>query len=171
MDELTLESLVRRLSRLERENRWLKRIGALFVAGVAAGALMGQMQPPAATVESQRFVVKDAAGQPRVVLGATVDGSIFEMYDKDGERRAAMGIATDGSATLSLGTKGDKGGVWISARPYGWSNLQVFDRAGTPRLATGVTPDGATVLIVNDSSGTARAGLGIGADDRPFRFP
>jgi len=61
--------------------------------------------------------------------------------------------------------------VWISARPYGWSNLQVFDRAGTSRLATGVAADGAAVLVINDSSGTTRAGLGIAADDHPFRFP
>jgi len=128
MDEPTLESLARRLARLERENRWLKRIGAVLVVVAAAGGLMGQVQPTAGTVESQRFVVKDAA-------------------------------------------KGDKGGVWISARPYGWSNLQVFDRAGTSRLATGVAADGAAVLVINDSSGTTRAGLGIAADDHPFRFP
>ena len=171
MDELTLESLARRLARLERENRWLKRLGTVLAVAAAAGGLMGQVQPTAGTVESQRFVVKDAAGQPRAVLGATADGSIFELYDKDGDRRAAMGIATDGSATLSLMTKGDKGGVWISARPYGWSNLQVFDRGGTSRLATGVAADGAAVLVINDSSGTTRAGLGIAADDHPFRFP
>ncbi len=171
MGEPTLESLARRLSRLERENRWLKRIGVLLATGAAAVALMGQTQPTAGTLESQRFVVKDASGQPRAVLGATADGSILELYDKDGERRAAMGIATDGSATLSLATKGEKGGVWISARPYGWSNLQVFDRTGTSRLATGVAADGAALLVLNDSSGTTRAGLGIAADDRPFRFP
>ena len=114
MDEPTLESLARRLARLERENRWLKRIGAVLVVVAAAGGLMGQVQPTAGTVESQRFVVKDAAG---------------------------------------------------------WSNLQVFDRAGTSRLATGVAADGAAVLVINDSSGTTRAGLGIAADDHPFRFP
>jgi len=27
------------------------------------------------------------------------------------------------------------------------------------------------VLVINDSSGTTRAGLGIAADDHPFRFP
>jgi len=171
MDESALECLTRRLSRLERENRRLKRVGVLLVVGAAAAALMGQAPPTPSTVESQRFVVKDATGQPRAVLGATADGSIFELYDKDGERRVAMGIATDGSATLSLATKGDKGGVWISARPYGWSNLQVFDRAGTSRLATGVAADGAALLLINDSGGTTRAGLGIAADDHPFRFP
>jgi hypothetical protein len=171
MDEPTLENLARRLARLERENRWLKRIGTLLTVGAAAGVLMGQMPTTTATVESQRFVVRDAAGQTRAVLGATADGSIFEMYDKDGERRAAMGIATDGSATLSLLPKGEKGGVWVSARPYGWSNLQVFDRGGASRLAAGVAADGATLLVINDSGGTSRAGLGVAADDRPFRFP
>ncbi len=42
MKEPTMDKLEQRLDRLERENRWLKSIGALVVVGIAAVVLMGQ---------------------------------------------------------------------------------------------------------------------------------
>ncbi len=42
MNEPTMNNMVLRLDRLERENRRLKRIGALVVVGIAAVVLMGQ---------------------------------------------------------------------------------------------------------------------------------
>ncbi len=171
MDESALDTLTRRLDRLEREARWWRRIGAVALIGAMAGALTGQARVPAQTVEAQRFVVKDADAQPRAVLGATAHGAVLELYDRDGARRSLLGLAGDGSVILSLSAKGEQGGVQISATPYGSSNFQFSDRAGVTRVGTGVTADGSAVLLVNDTAGTARAGLGIAVDGRPFRFP
>ncbi len=171
MDEPTLDNLARRLSRLERENKRFKRIGGLVLAGIAAGALMGQMRTVADTIEAKQFIVRDASGKPRATLGAAADGSLLELYDKEGERRAVLGVVRDGSVVLSLLAKGETGGVWLSAAPHGWSTLQFGDRRGTARMRAGLTPDGAAMLVANDSNGATRAGLGIAADDKPFRFP
>ncbi len=42
MIDPTMETLTRRLDRVERENRWLKRVGVLALAVIAAVVLMGQ---------------------------------------------------------------------------------------------------------------------------------
>jgi len=42
--EPTVETLAIRLDRVERENRWMKRIGSLALVGIAAVAMMGQSQ-------------------------------------------------------------------------------------------------------------------------------
>lgn len=41
MDEVTLGAVMRRLDRLERENRCLRRVVAVALVGVTAGLLMG----------------------------------------------------------------------------------------------------------------------------------
>ncbi len=65
MGGATMETLLRRLDRLERENRRLKRAGILVLAVIAAVALMGVHEPPTEihdVVEAKRFVVRDKSG-------------------------------------------------------------------------------------------------------------
>ena len=45
MSEPSMETLTRRLDRVERENRLLKRAGVLALAVIAAVMLMGQATP------------------------------------------------------------------------------------------------------------------------------
>lgn len=70
VDDQALEVLKSRLTRLEAENRRFKRIGAASIFGVIAMAVMGQAANPASkVVEAEKFVVRDAKGVVRVVLG------------------------------------------------------------------------------------------------------
>jgi len=71
MNEPTINNIVHRLDRLERENRRLKRIGALVLVGIAAVVLMGQAKPSKVpkVIEAQEFVLKDSNGGVRGVLG------------------------------------------------------------------------------------------------------
>ncbi len=96
MNEPTLEQ---RLDRLERENRCLKRAGALALAVIAAVVLMGQATGAKVpkVIEAERFVVRDASGNTRAVLGSTVlettqtgavekrPPSSLVLFDKDGK--------------------------------------------------------------------------------------
>jgi hypothetical protein len=171
MDRLTAESVTRRLDTLERESRRAKRVGLLLLVGAAAGLAMGQVRAPAETIEARRIVVKDASGAARGVLSGTPEGALLELYDKDGVRRAVLGMAGDGSVILSLSAKAEKGSVWLSTSPYGWSSLQFADRSGTTRIATGLAADGSASVVMRGGDGAARAGLGVAIDGRPFRFP
>ena len=40
MSEQRIETLVKRMERLERENRWLRRMGGLMIIGIASVVLM-----------------------------------------------------------------------------------------------------------------------------------
>ena len=69
MNEPTMDKLVQRMDRLERENRWFKRIGLLGLVGIAAVMLMGQAPKTNKIIEAEGFVVKDQKGNVRAVLG------------------------------------------------------------------------------------------------------
>lgn len=69
-----VDALTHRLDRLERENRWLKRIGGVVLVGLAAVVLMGQAGPRNRIVEAEKFVLVDKGGKVRAVLGAASFG-------------------------------------------------------------------------------------------------
>ena len=71
MNEPTMDKLVQRLDRLERENRRLKRIGAFVLGAIAAVVIMGQATASKVpkVIEAQEFVLKDSNGGVRGVLG------------------------------------------------------------------------------------------------------
>lgn len=73
MAETTLRD---RVEALERQNRRL-RLGILAVAGLwAVFGLLGQARASReGVIEAQRFVVKDAEGRERAVLGLEPDGT------------------------------------------------------------------------------------------------
>jgi hypothetical protein len=52
MDELTLDTLKRRLDRVERENRRMKCVGAVLLVGIAAVLLMGQAASKPGVIEA-----------------------------------------------------------------------------------------------------------------------
>ena len=80
--------LEQRLARLERGNRWMKRIGALVLV-VAAAALLSEMADGKALpdLEVESLALKDKDGKTRAQL-AMVDGTpSLALFDKAGETR------------------------------------------------------------------------------------
>ncbi|MHC5052644.1 MAG: hypothetical protein ACYTGK_18790, partial [Planctomycetota bacterium] len=74
-----------RLERLERESRWMRRVGAVAVAVAATVFLIGQgkdKQLP--DLEVRSLTVKDKDGKVRVLLGVAPDGSAGLRFMKDG---------------------------------------------------------------------------------------
>jgi len=101
-----------RLDRLEKENRCLKRIGALVVVGIAAVVLMGQAKPSKVpkVIEAEKLILRDEAGRIR----ATLDGSEstrerFALFDVNGKARAGIWLGPDGSPALILSGKEGEG--------------------------------------------------------------
>ncbi len=98
MAEPTIENVLKRLEHVERENRYLKRIGAVMLIGIAAVAIMGQARPSkvAKVIEAEQFVVRDRDGKVRAILGETkskLSGDpqhgLF-LYGKDGQSEAYL---------------------------------------------------------------------------------
>jgi hypothetical protein len=129
-----------RLERLERENRWMRRTGAVAVAVAAAVFLIGQgRDKELPDLEVRSLTVKGKDGFTRIRL-STFDGWPFlGLYDKDSRLRAML---------ASTGTDG-------------MSGLSLFDpdRKRRARLATAA--DGSPLLSLHDKTGRSRAALGV----------
>lgn len=190
MNEPTIETLVRRLERVERENRWLNRIGVATLAVIAAVVLMGQVSP-SKLVEAEMIFLQDAKGKPRGALGVNDDGMVFlGLADKDGTSRAEVSVLADGSANLVFRDKTNIARVglthWkdgkttflltdkdqprfglaltadgsLSLNVYEHGGLYFWDKAGESRLVLGVLSDGLPHLTLLDKAGVIRAALG-----------
>ena len=143
MNEPTIETLARRLDRVERENRWLKMVGVVALAMMVAVVLMGQLPQtaPNKTVEAQRFVVLDASGNKRAVLGNVEEKGTFLVFR-----------GSDGKDQIALRSFGDARALVLS------------DSTGADRTVLGVLPNGATTFGMADQSGNGRAALTLEAD-------
>src|SRR5256884_6642665 len=96
-----VEGLKPRLDRLERENRWLKRMGTFVLVGATALALMGQQRGPAPVVEAQRFLINDpASGKARAALSLLQDGSVgLSLISADGK---SLSLSADAGGNMGL---------------------------------------------------------------------
>jgi hypothetical protein len=114
MAEPTMETLARRLDRVERENRRLKRTGVVALAVIAAVMLMGQATESkvAKVVEAEKFVLRDAKGEKSADLEVKSDGSVMLGIGRgpmDG--RIVLVAGGEKNPTLSIFGKKQKGQV------------------------------------------------------------
>jgi len=111
MAEPTMETLARRLDRVERENRCLKQAGVVALAVISAVVLMGQATGKVAKViEAEKFVLRNSAGKVVAMLGVPQRWGYPQMHFYDQEKKVAvLGIVReDGSPGLRLYDGNDK---------------------------------------------------------------
>ncbi len=118
MNAPTMETLARRVERVERENRRLKQAGVVALAVIAAIVLMGKatwkLAPPGKpgkVVGAEQFIVHDARGGVRATLGTLPDGTVrLVLYDRGnpGETRVILSAGPEGSPVLSFSDKAGK---------------------------------------------------------------
>ena len=75
-----LETLTRRLNRLEQQNRWLRRAGLLALAAVGTVLLMAQA-PINRTIEAERFVLRASRGAARADLSIQGPGPSLTFFE------------------------------------------------------------------------------------------
>jgi hypothetical protein len=93
---MELESLVKRMEILERQNRFFKAAGTAVLFVSCAALLIGQVTAPR-TVEAERFVLRDSDGIERASLEVTNDGPRFAMYGSDHKLRLRLESTRDTS--------------------------------------------------------------------------
>jgi hypothetical protein len=188
VSDTSQEHLARRLDGLERENRRLKRLGTLALVGLAALIIMGQTAPApvANTIEAERFVLRDTAGNVRASLGLRPDGTAalgladdtqqerallsvtaqglaaVELTERSGRLRAGLAVRPDGAATLALLDQADRPRVELGA-----TGLTLYDRNGRRRSSMGLEPAGAPAVWLYDGEGNGRAMLAVTSDGQP----
>lgn len=190
MSEPGLDVLVRRLERVERENRWLKRAGMTVLAAGAALLLMGQALPKSRTVEAEQFIVRDGSGAVLGELGATSKdrSPVLVFNGPGGLPRITLGII-DGQPELLLQGKDGRNGLQVileneeqpvvglyragkavaqlGVGPHGGIGLLLRESAGTRRVDLVIAPDGVSGLRMGDSAGKPRANFGLASDGSP----
>lgn len=110
MREQQIDVVLNRISRLEREVCWWRRLGALCLAVVTGILLMGQTLSRQRVVEAEKFILKGPDGSIRAIFGATIphqhapdaatatmtlsvtawDAFGLHVYGADGKYRAGM---------------------------------------------------------------------------------
>ena len=105
MSEPTIETLARRLDRVERENRRVKLAGAVVLAIIGTLTLMGQAAR-GRTIEAEKFLVRDTNGRQRAALEVDADGSLsLNFYGTDQKPRGGFSVDSSGATLLALTDK------------------------------------------------------------------
>ncbi len=162
-----IEALERRLTALERQQRRTKRAGIIGLGLAGAVLLMGQTSPPPApapsagrVVEAEKFVIRDARGQERAVLGldhpSSPEHSPLRLGLYNGDRSSAILYLSDGFAGLSITTGAEpdkKQSVQLFANPREGGGVKVAtgQRKESARIA--VDANGVGSLALTDKSG------------------
>jgi hypothetical protein len=165
--------LGRRVNELEFENARLRRLTRLLAAGVFIALVLSigttvlvQTAPNrvASMVQAQKFVMRDAAGNVRAVLGPTAEGgSRLSMQDLSGSDRLRMTLLADGSPGLSFADGEGRSRVVLAFLPDETANLVFADGTGRTRAVFGLMPDESTTLVFTNRRGETRVGVGVDA--------
>ncbi len=153
MRELTMETLVRRLDGLERENRCLKWTGVVVLALLAAVVLMGQATTGkvAKVIEAEKLVLRDSTGAVRAVLGEEKSfGYCLTLYDENEKGRIFLGSARE---HYYLSFRRANGELAADLEVDGGSSLRLWDRNGTNRVHLAVWYQGLPMIHINNKDG------------------
>jgi hypothetical protein len=99
------EDLSSRLDSVERENRRLKRAGAVALGFVGAALLAAQWAPVRgrSLVEAGGFALGDGSGRTLALLSSSPDGAPFlVLYDEAGAPRGTLSMSMAGPSCLSF---------------------------------------------------------------------
>jgi len=171
----SLAELELRVTKLERQNRKLKRLGLLFVLIAGSGLLLAQTPrkpahaaPPSATPTAtydtlvvHRLELRDKAGKLRGLWTLDDLGSALELYHAGGNPCASLIVTTVGTSLQLYNTAGKPRAVLrvMLDAPL----LALYDAAGQSRATLDVTPGG-PLLRLYAADGKPRAGLGVSPD-------
>lgn len=165
MTEPTLDTLARRLERLERQNRRLKQWGVLVVLAVGAVALMGQtygpyhFAPPGGTFAAEAFHLRDKNGAVVGSLQVSSEGTpelrFWRKIDSSLDVGMVLATESDGESTLHLWGKHDN---------------RVSLGAGPIAATVGVAKRGKIRVMLTTSPSDRRGGDGLYLTDKDDRL-
>ncbi len=180
------DDILRRLERLERDNRRWKR-GALALAAGLLGALVVGFAGPRDVedvVEAKRFVLRgddgkeyatlalDQQGNPNLLLRRekasailTLSGPALHMRGDDGKSSAWIGFDPRGAARMELASEKLRDGIRAVVQPDGSSGVYAVDAEGRERATLEHLSTGTSQLTIRDAKGGIRAHVGLDGKD------
>jgi len=174
-----LANLEQRTDRLERlhgregPRRWMAPVlgaGALVLLITLAtrSGNVVRIGSVASSLEAGAFLLKDAEGVQRAVLGLGDDGGAsLTLSDANGLARLRLSVLPDGSPGVSLLDTGGETRAILGLLADGTTTLVFADGGSVPRGIFALTPDGAARVIFNDRVGRTRTAVGVDKEGEP----
>lgn len=160
-----LQTVARRLKALEKENRKFKRAVFLLLLLVGTLVLMGQGKPNARTVEVEKFVLRNRAGEMRALFAVEDDAAVLQLYDAGLNPRTKITVSKFGPS-VSLYDSESKVRAVLGVADAGPS-FKLYDSEENPGFFVGLDKSGPR-LIFPDASGKKLAWLGVNGDGPGF---
>jgi hypothetical protein len=187
METPSLEELAGRLDSLERENRWLKRIGGASIVGFLSLIALGTstFRSPR-EITAERFVLNDSSGHPRARLEMRKDGPALALLSPEHRDQVLLQAVESGSSVLEY-YRGSELGASLSDYAGVGASLNLFERNRHSKaelyvrrdgeagmnlnryqrgVGLNVEADGTSKLSFHDQQGAERAGMSLGVDGR-----
>jgi len=145
MDQPSFEAVVKRLERVERENRRWRVAGLFVMVALASVLVMGQARPPT-TVEAREFIVRTTEGNRVMRLSAGPGGQpSLAFFDQQGEARILMYLYDRGTPGFSLlAAPPSKATLHLAAYGDGTPRIDWTDDNGSVRAKMGLSSRGLT---------------------------
>ena len=178
MDNREVERLSERLERVERDNRRLRRVGAVVVIGFASALLMAQARPNPVvkTVQAEEFIVRDSEGKARIKLGMSDKDPRLTFLDSQGKEVTGLSEGFLSLPSMLMLSNEYGGSLWITGKEGNKINLDVgsngsaeFTMAGkklSGEITLTVMPNGKANLSLKDNI-APRASLKLDTDGSP----
>lgn len=162
-------TLEERLLRLERQNRWMKRVGGcvlvLLVVTIAAGANSVRT--------ATGYTLTDSRGKVRGYFGLSTDNRpMLQMKDQGGKIRVELGMDSEKMPYLNLTDPREttRASVRLESGEGGiWPTINIHGRRGEVVAKLGASSnkrDSHGSFYFYDSNGTTRVAFGVG--DNPY---
>jgi len=161
MHDPSHDSMIERLTRLERTCRRWQVVGSLGMAMLAFVGLLGAVGSPNGEVlgelRARAFVLVDREGKPRIDLRvAGNDNTHLVLLDREGLPRMSLNILSQGEADLVIRDQLGLPRAALGVVPDGRPSLSLYDGTGKTRVSLGLFPDGLTHLVLYDQGGQLR---------------
>jgi len=160
--EVPIDTIERRLERLERDSRRWKAMTTLALGALSLVLLIGAGKSDETAVpnevQAHAFVLVDRNGIPLARLGLLPHGAWgLGFYDQGKKSRIVLSVEGDGASSISLFGKDGQGSVLLSANSTGASALRLVDTHWKTRATLATWPDGSPFLQLMDREGKDRA--------------
>jgi hypothetical protein len=100
-----LHAVLDRITKLEAQNRRLRRGGVAILVLLSAVILMGQAAPSSRVVEAERFILKDSEGNVRGWMGTIGRGSELSLGNVNAQPMMRLIVSTDASDLHFFGSR------------------------------------------------------------------
>ena len=148
-DAPELQDIVKRVDRLEAQNRRLKWGGISLLAVFSAFILMGQAAPTPRVIEAQRFVLKDAKGNIRSWWGLLGQGSEITLGTANKQPKMSLKVSDDASDLHFFGNQNSGMNLGLDSGDPSVSMLASASNGGSGITVSAAEPS----LVLKDGNG------------------